>query len=95
VTDIFTGANMSRDGVIDCLGYLSMPLSLDQRPPPPNASSSSCLADPCGERLAHDRCVVMAHNNNNAFHFYRTLPSKNLRVPDIWTRASEAMWSIQ
>lgn len=23
---------MSRDGVIDCLGYLSMPLSLVQRP---------------------------------------------------------------
>lgn len=52
VTDIFTGANMSRDGVIDCLGYLSMPLSLVQRPP--NASFSSYIAYSCGEVLTHD-----------------------------------------
>lgn len=49
VTDIFTGANMSGDGVIDCLGYLSMPLSLVQSPP--NASFSSCIAYSCGEVL--------------------------------------------
>lgn len=52
LTDICTGANMSRDGVIDCLGYLSIPLSLDQRPP--NASVSSYMAYPCGEVLTHD-----------------------------------------
>lgn len=33
VTDIFTGADMSRDGIIDCLGYLSMPLSPSSAPP--------------------------------------------------------------
>lgn len=49
VTDIFTGANMSGGGVIDCLGYLSMPLSLVQSPP--NASFSSCIAYSCGEVL--------------------------------------------
>lgn len=43
---------MSRDGVIDCLGYLSMPLSLVQRPP--NASFSSYMAYSCGEVLTHD-----------------------------------------
>lgn len=32
VTDIFTGGNMSREGLIDCLGYLSMALSLFHRP---------------------------------------------------------------
>lgn len=52
VTDIFTGANMSRDGVIDCLGYLSMPLSLVQRHP--NASFPSYIAYSCGEVLTHD-----------------------------------------
>ena len=43
---------MSRDCVIDCLGYLSMPLSLVQRPP--NASFSSYMAYSCGEVLTHD-----------------------------------------
>lgn len=30
---------MSRDGVIDCLGYLSLPLSLVKRPPIASLSS--------------------------------------------------------
>ena len=43
---------MSRDGAIDCLGYLSMALSLVQKPP--NVSFSSCLAYLCAEVLTRD-----------------------------------------
>lgn len=52
---------MSWDGVIDCLGYLSMPLSLVQRPP--NAFFSSYIANSCGEVMIvkHDRHVVKVY----------------------------------
>jgi len=35
------------------------------------------------KEYVHSLVFSFITNNNNAFHFYRTLPSKYLRVPNI------------
>lgn len=47
---------MSREGLIDCLGYLSMALSLVLRPL--NASFSLCIAHFCQYRQQYSQEVV-------------------------------------
>lgn len=73
---------MSGDGLIDCLGYLSMALSLLQSSfsRPLNASVCSCIAHVCQYRPQYRREVLFQGHGRRWLELFETMTCKSCNI---------------